>query len=200
MPRKLLPASAVPDRLTEEEFGTMERPREDRDLEAKMQRTAEIISREYGGSLVESAEENTGTRLCGETNEGTDEETGEETGEEKLSQFHGDERFPAATNHIQKSFYDQNFANSDDSPAVPVSRTKGRCSNFTEPSFSRGSFLPPFKKSFIQANRQERQSIRESNSDFAVCFNDEEFWLDTAIKNSLRKSSSVAQRSPWHGG
>jgi hypothetical protein len=182
----------------------LERLHEDKDLNAKMQRMAEISPQENGDCFDRSAKDNTSTRLDektdGETNRETNEEISEETGEEKLSQYSSDKRFPAATNYIQKIIDDQNRAGSDDSPTVSGSLAKRRRSNLTELSFGRGSFLPPIRESFLHAKRQQHQSSRDSSSDFAVRFDDEALWIDVAIKDSLRGSSGVAQHSPWHGG
>ncbi|KAF9733806.1 hypothetical protein PMIN03_011750 [Paraphaeosphaeria minitans] len=61
------------------------------------------------------------------------------------------ERHPASASRAQKSIDgDHILAGLNYGPAVTVSPAKSRCSNFDEPSFRYGSFLPPLGDSFVQ--------------------------------------------------
>ena len=174
----------MPNRSASEDFGTVERLHEDQDLNAKTKRTAEISLGETGDDLDGNAERSTGTRIE-KTDEEIDEEADEEVDDETDDET--DEPTDEATDEDDEDEEETrigdngNLAGTDDNPTHNVSSAKSRCSNFTEPSFARGSFLPPFRASFLQ--QQKHRSIADGNSDFILDFDVRELWIEAAVKN-----------------
>ncbi|KAF2007846.1 hypothetical protein P154DRAFT_528519 [Amniculicola lignicola CBS 123094] len=137
------------------------------------------------GSAEESSED---------TSDSLDESTEEdfdEVADKEPSQLDGEESFEDISESTEEDFdevADKEPSQHDDEESFPAGTKDPQKSDiFTEPSFTRGSFLPPLKDTSLQPDQQERQSFRGSNSGSAVGVNDdEELWIEAAINAEIQ--------------
>ena len=119
-----------------------------------------------------------------ESDEETEEETDEGNGLEELSQHTSDKR---TTSHVYQSTENhQDVTHIHDDPATAAVPAGNQDSNLTEPSVPHGSFLPPLNASFLEPAWVQHQPGRDSSFDSAALFENDETWLDAAIRNSMR--------------